>query len=73
MELRGGIIGAFHAIAGGLPTLMCHARRIISDAIWERYAPYLPGRVPGAWGGSAPKYDNGTVLEAVLWIAGAAW
>ena len=48
---------------------MCHARRIVSDEIWERYAPYLPGRRPGAWGGSYPQYDNRTVLEAVLWVA----
>ena len=46
-------------------TLLCHARRIVSDAVREQYAPYLPGRRPGAY----PKYDNLTVLEAVLWIA----
>ena len=50
-------------------TLMCQARRIVSDEIWEGYAPYLPSRRPGAWGGSYPKYDNRIVLEAVLWIA----
>ena len=50
-------------------TLLRHARRIVSDAVWERYAPYLPGRHPGAWGGAYPQYDNRTVLEAVLWIA----
>ena len=48
---------------------MCHARRIVSDEIWERYAAYLPGRRPGAWGGFDPQYDNRTVLEAVLWVA----
>lgn len=47
---------------------MCHARRIVSDAVWRRYAPYPPGKRPGAWGGSLHKYDNRTVLEAVLWI-----
>ena len=54
---------------------MCHARRIVGDAVWERYAPYLPGRRPGAWGGFDPQYDNRTVLEAVLWVArtGAPW
>ena len=54
---------------------MCHARRIVSDEIWERYAAYLPGRRPGAWGGFDPQYDNRTVLEAVLWVArtGAPW
>ena len=26
--------------------LMCHARRIVSDSVRERYAPYLPGGVP---------------------------
>ena len=54
---------------------MCHARRIVSDEIWERYAAYLPGRRPGAWGGFYAKYDNRTVLEAVLWVArtGAPW
>ena len=35
-------------------TLLCHARRIVSDAVW---------------GGAYPQYDNRTVLEAVLWIA----
>ena len=50
-------------------TLLCHARRIVSDAVWEQYAPYLPGRRPGAWGGAYPQYDNRTVLEAVFWIA----
>ena len=54
---------------------MCHARRIVSDAVWEWYAAYLPGRRPGAWGGFDPQYDNRTVLEAVLWVArtGAPW
>ena len=54
---------------------MCQARRIVSDEIWERYAPYRPSRRPGTWGGSYPKYDNRTVLEAVLWIArtGSPW
>ena len=47
---------------------MCHARRIVSDAVWRRYAPYPPGKRPGAWGVSLHKYDNRTVLEAVLWI-----
>ena len=56
--------------AGGY-TLMCRVRRIVSDEVWERYAPYLPSRRTGAWGGSYPKYDNRTVLEAVLWIARA--
>ena len=48
---------------------------MVSDAVWERYAPYLPGRRPGAWGGFYPQYDNRTVLEAVLWVArtGAPW
>ena len=49
--------------------MLCHARRIVNDAVWERYAPYLPGRRPGAWGGAYPQYDNRTVPEAVLWIA----
>ena len=41
----------------------------------HRYAPYRPSRCTGAWGGSYPKYDNRTVLEAVLWIArtGSPW
>ena len=50
---------------------MCYARRMVSDAVWARYATYRPGRRPGAWGGAYPKYDNRTVLEAVLWIARA--
>ena len=54
---------------------MCHARRIVSNAVWERYAPALPGRRPGAWGGFDPQYGNRTVLEAVLGVArtGAPW
>ena len=57
-------------------TLMCHALRIVSDAIWKRYAPYPPFRKSSRrLGRPLPKYDNRTVLEAVLWIehAGSCW
>lgn len=55
--------------------LVCQARRIASDQVWERYAPHLPGRLPDTRGGSLPKCDNRTVLEAILWIAraGSSW
>ena len=54
---------------------MCEARRIITDDIWERYEPHTPGRKPGQVGGSYPKYDNRTVLEAGFWIirTGSPW
>jgi transposase len=47
-------------------------RNLLSDAQWERIAPFLPGK-PGDPGRSA--IDNRLFVEAVLWIArtGAPW
>ena len=49
-----------------------HRRHDISDQIWERLSPHLPGRA-GAWGGNAR--DNRQFVNAVLWIlrTGAPW
>ena len=48
------------------------ARFVVSDAVWEKVAPLLPGKVsdPGA-----TARDNRLFLEAVLWRvrAGAPW
>lgn len=41
------------AYVGGY-ALVCQARRIVSDEVWERYAPHLPGRLPGTRGGPLP-------------------
>ena len=48
------------------------ARRALSDAMWERVAPHLPGK-PGDPGRSGA--DNRLFLEAVLWMVrvGAPW
>ena len=47
-------------------------RHDISDRIWERLEPHLPGR-RGVWGGVAQ--DNRRFINAVLWIlrTGAPW
>jgi transposase len=47
-------------------------RNLLSNAQWERIAPFLPGK-PGDPGRSA--IDNRLFVEAVLWIArtGAPW
>lgn len=47
-------------------------RLSLSDSMWERIAPHLPGKV-GDPGRSAA--DNRLFLEAVLWMArvGAPW
>ena len=47
-------------------------RLALSDAMWDRVAPHLPGK-PGAPGRSAA--DNRLFVEAVLWMAraGAPW
>ena len=47
-------------------------RLILEDHVWERMAPYLPGKVgdPGRSGA-----DNRLFVEAVLWLArtGVPW
>ena len=52
-----------HKSCAGDYTLMCYARRIVSDAVRERYAPYLPGRRPGAWVDSFPNIT----ITALFW------
>ena len=49
-----------------------HRRHDISDKIWEKLSPHLPGRT-GAWGGKAR--DNRQFINAVLWVlrTGAPW
>ena len=49
-----------------------HRRHDISEAVWQKLEPYLPGR-EGAWGGRAQ--DNRQFLNAVFWIlrTGAPW
>lgn len=49
-----------------------HRRHDISDKIWEKLAPHLPGR-KGGWGRVAQ--DNRLFINAVLWIlrTGAPW
>ena len=52
-----------------LPAFMRHD---ISDELWKKIEPHLPGR-PGAWGGVAK--NNRRFVNAVLWIVrtGAPW
>ena len=49
-----------------------HRRHDISDQVWARLEPHLPGR-PGSWGGVAK--DNRQFINAVFWImrTGAPW
>lgn len=49
-----------------------YRRHDISDAIWAKLEPLLPGR-RGCWGGIAQ--DNRRFINAVLWIVrtGAPW
>ena len=49
-----------------------HRRHDISDKVWEKLEPHLPGR-PGSWGGVAR--DNRQFINAVFWImrTGAPW
>lgn len=52
--------------------LPAHRRHDISDAVWKKFAPHLPGRA-GSWGGLA--HDNRLFINAVFWImrTGAPW
>ena len=49
-----------------------HRRHDISDAVWKKLEPHLPGR-EGSWGGIA--HDNRRFIDAVFWIlrTGAPW
>mgnify|MGYP001168759314 CR=1 FL=1 len=49
-----------------------HRRHDISDRVWERLEPHLPGR-KGVWGGVAR--DNRQFIDAVFWIlrTGSPW
>ncbi len=49
-----------------------HRRHDISDEVWEKLKPHLPGR-KGSWGGVAK--DNRQFINAVFWImrTGAPW
>jgi transposase len=49
-----------------------HRRHDITDEVWERLEPHLPGRV-GTWGGVAK--DNRQFINAVFWVlrTGAPW
>lgn len=53
-------------------TVPAHRRHDISDRIWKKLEPYLPGR-RGVWGGVAQ--DNRRFINAVFWIirTGAPW
>ena len=49
-----------------------HRRHDLSDRLWEKIEPHLPGR-EGSWGGIAK--DNRLFVNAVLWVirTGAPW
>ncbi len=44
---------------------LAHRRHDISDNVWQRLEPHLPGR-KGSWGGEAK--DNRLFINAVFWI-----
>jgi transposase len=52
--------------------LLAHRRHDLSDEIWAKLDPLLPGRA-GSWGGIA--HDNRGFVNAVLWVirTGAPW
>ncbi len=49
-----------------------HKQSEISDLLWKKLEPHLPGR-KGTWGGVAE--DNRRFIEAVFWVIrnGVAW
>ena len=55
-----------------MSTSKSHRRHDISDQVWAKLAPLLPGR-KGAWG--RPAKDNRRFINAVFWIVrtGAPW
>ena len=46
-------------------TTKAYSRHDISDKVWEKLAPHLPGR-KGSWGGLAQ--DNRRFINGVFWI-----
>ena len=52
--------------------MQAHRRHDISERLWQRLEPHLPGRM-GRVG--RPAFDNRTFINAVFWIlrTGAAW
>jgi len=52
--------------------MQAHRRHDISDRVWEKLEPHLPGR-KGSWGGVA--HDNRQFINAIFWIlrTGAPW
>ena len=52
--------------------ILPHRRHDISDAVWEKFEPHLPGR-KGSWGGIAE--DNRRFIDAVFWVmrTGGPW
>lgn len=55
-----------------MKTSKTYQRHDISDKVWARLEPLLPGR-KGSWGGVA--HDNRRFINAVFWIfrTGAPW
>ena len=55
-----------------LMSRQAHRRHDISDQVWGKLEPHLPGR-KGGWGGIA--HDNRRFIDAVFWImrTGAPW
>jgi transposase len=53
---------------------MRHTKRLLSDAHWERIAPYFPDHPPSSKGGR-PRADDRECLEGILWLVrtGARW
>ena len=51
---------------------LAHRRHDISDRVWNKIEPHLPGR-KGGWGRSGE--DNRSFINGVLWImrTGAPW
>ena len=45
--------------------MLSHRRHDITDKVWLKLEPHLPGR-KGSWGGIAK--DNRTFINAVFWV-----
>ena len=52
--------------------MLSHRRHDITDKVWLKLEPHLPGR-KGSWGGIAK--DNRTFINAVFWVlrTGSPW
>ena len=52
--------------------MLSHRRHDITDRVWLKLEPHLPGR-KGSWGGIAK--DNRTFINAVFWVlrTGSPW